>query len=395
MTYPRIFLAIDNCFASKRWTSPGEWMKVIKGLGLSYIEASADNECDPLYMGEEYLKEWADDVLHCSAELGVKVANLYSGHGTYATLGLAHTDKRIRDRFLERWLKPMAATAGKIGAGLGFFCHAFSDSVLQDPSGYAEMEEDLYSRLAGLSEYAAGQGCLSIGLEQMYTPHQIPWTVNGAQKLIHKVYQKCGKPFYITIDAGHQCGQRRFMRPSYGKIKEMLRMCRNGEPLSGIWLGPGTANKLFEGALHKSGHIEDRVIAEIEAEMDKYPHLFAGYEDGDPYVWLEKLGCYSPIIHLQQTTGLSSSHLAFTEENNKNGIIKAERLLKSLFYSYQSEDKPDMPEKCREIYLTLEMFTGTAAINRDTLKALKDSVEYWRRFIPEDGITLDRLVSTI
>lgn len=33
--YPKLYLAIDNCFASKRWTEPAEWADVIRDLGLS------------------------------------------------------------------------------------------------------------------------------------------------------------------------------------------------------------------------------------------------------------------------------------------------------------------------------------------------------------------------
>ena len=53
---PIIYLGIDNCFASKRWARPSEWTRVIRDLGLRYVEASADTECDPLYMGAEFTK---------------------------------------------------------------------------------------------------------------------------------------------------------------------------------------------------------------------------------------------------------------------------------------------------------------------------------------------------
>ena len=59
---PKIYLAIDNCFASKRWTQPREWMRVIRELGLTGVEASADAECDPLYMGAEFTRDWIEDV---------------------------------------------------------------------------------------------------------------------------------------------------------------------------------------------------------------------------------------------------------------------------------------------------------------------------------------------
>ena len=71
---PRIFLAIDNCFAYKRWTA--------------------------------------------SARYGPRVVNIYSGHGTYSTLGLGHPDQRVRDVMHRKWMEPMMDAAADLGAGL-------------------------------------------------------------------------------------------------------------------------------------------------------------------------------------------------------------------------------------------------------------------------------------
>ena len=76
MEFPRIYLAIDNCFASKRWTDPYEWMSLIKDMGVAFVEVSADNECDPLYMGSEYMNGWIEKVKAASAATGVKVPML-------------------------------------------------------------------------------------------------------------------------------------------------------------------------------------------------------------------------------------------------------------------------------------------------------------------------------
>ena len=89
MNNPRIYLAIDNCFASKRWTDPLDWARIVHQLGLGFVEASADNECDPLYADPGYLKDWVGEVQSACKGTGVRVVNLYSGHGTYTTLGLA------------------------------------------------------------------------------------------------------------------------------------------------------------------------------------------------------------------------------------------------------------------------------------------------------------------
>ena len=381
-TSPKIYLAIDNCFASKRWTEPEEWMNVIKSVGLNYVEASADTECDPLYLGTDYMLKWQDRVLNATQKTGVTVKNLYSGHGTYATLGLAHTDSGVRKRFLENWLKPMCDTAAGIGAGLGFYCHAFSDKVLQDSCIYDNFKRNLYTDLASLASYAAEVGCKYIGCEQMYSPHQIPWTIEGASEFIKEtnIYKK---PMYITVDCGHQSGQRKFLRPSREQLKQYLREKKNGLRNNGLWLGSCSAYNIFENAKTESD------IIEIEKEMDKYPYLFAEYDDGDTYKWLERFACYSPIIHLQQTDGLKSAHLPFSPEYNKIGIIKAEKVLAAIKKSFLQPEDTEFPPKVNEIVLTLEMFTGTADINRDALYKIEQSVKYWREFIPEDGLSID------
>jgi len=386
MKYPKIYLTIDNCFASKRWTRPVEWMKIVRDLGITYIEASADNECDPLYADQDYLKDWIDQVRDAGRETGARVVNLYSGHGTYATLGLGHHDERNRDRMLNNWLKGMLRTAGSLSAGLGFFCHAFSQDVLQSPRAYSGACDDLYERLSKVAEWAHEFGVKNVGIEQMYTPHQLPWTISGARELMTAILARTGKPFYITIDTGHQTGQSKFLRPSRERIMEALGRLRSGRRDDGLWLGPESA---FDMATHGDGEPD---LDKLSGEMDKYPHLFSRAEDGDTYEWLEKLGRYSPIIHLQQTTGLSSAHLPFSEACNRDGIIKAEKLLNALARSYEAENDAGLPRGCEKIYMTLEIFAGTAELPAEILGKIKDSVSYWRGFIPDDGLTLDKLL---
>jgi sugar phosphate isomerase/epimerase len=389
--YPEIFLAIDNCFASKRYTEPDDWMQVIRDLGISYVEASADTECDPLYQGTEYLRRWIDKVKTASGRTGVSVCNLYSGHGTYSTLGLAHTDPAVRGRMLNEWLKPMSDTAAALGAGLGFFCHAFSNPVLQDPELYREFYGQLVSNLAETSQHAHSAGCRTIGVEQMYSPHQVPWTIGGARQLIRDVHEKSGYPFYLSIDTGHQSGQKNFLLPSKESIiQSMVKYRDSGKP-DRIWLGPDPAYRLFdkcrEAGTDRLEELADRIIS----EMNKYPYLFAGSRDGSPYAWLEDLAGYSPIIHLQQTDGNVSAHWPFTEARNKTGIIEGAKILEAIKIAYEKQDGSPVP-KVDRIYLTIEVFASTASINYFTIKDLEDTVKYWRRFIPEDGLKLNELI---
>jgi len=378
---PRVHLAVDNCFASKRWTSPAAWAGLVRDLGLKCVEASADNECDPLYMGPEYLRDWIGEVKEAEAATGVKVVNLYSGHGSYATLGLSHPDPRVRERMHRGWLEAMVDMAAELGAGLGFFCHAFSQEQLSSPERYAAARDELCGRLASLASRAEAKGVPRVGVEQMYSPQQIPWTIAGAEELLREVKARAGADFHLTIDTGHQCGQRKFLRPGYGQLKAARRELDRGGHLEGFWLGAESTAALF-----KAGALEDAL-----ADMERFPHLFAAHEDGDTYEWLERLGRFSPIVHLQQTDGKASAHLPFDARHNATGVIEGGELLRALAKSYRQE-AAGMPKPCADIYLTLEIFAGTAELPSDIIDKLAASVAYWRRFVPEDGLTLDKLL---
>jgi hypothetical protein len=105
------------------------------------------------------------------------------------------------------------------------------------------------------------------------------------------------------------------------------------------------------------------------------------------------LAGHAPIVHLQQTTGQSSEHLPFTETCNRRGIIQAERVLQSMYASYSSPVGPELPPRCAEIYLTLELFAGTADYGSAIIDRMRESVLYWRKAVPEDGLRLDELAS--
>ncbi|WP_239616067.1 sugar phosphate isomerase/epimerase [Cohnella mopanensis] len=392
---PKLYLAVDNCFASKRWTKPAEWMTLLQSMGISHVEASADNECDPLYMSKEYLDNWVREVNSHTEKTGVRVANMYSGHGTYTTLGLAHHDISIRDRIQHEWIKPMANIAASVGAGLGFYCHAFADATLQVPSVYKEREEDLYSRLAEISVLCRELGIRAPSVEQMYTPHQIPWTIEGSKKLLKEVFGKSASPFYLTLDTGHQSGQHKFRRPEMEEIQLEAERNRQDGTSRPFWVGPYAAYDLFVEMCKSPIHEQTAYMNRINELMDGYPYLFAEAYDSDTYRWLEELGAYSPIVHLQQTTGTSSAHQPFTEACNKDGLIFGEPLLRALKRAYQKPEDVGMPPRCEDIYLTLEIFSGTSESNSDVLRKMEESITYWRKYIPRDGLKLSEAIDLL
>ena len=96
-------------------------------------------------------------------------------------------------------------------------------------------------------------------------------------------------------------------------------------------------------------------------------------DERDPYPWLLALGKDSPVIHLQQTVLGKSMHWPFTQENNAQGYINAEKVIACLEES-----------GCTEALLHFEL---SHREHWDTDgKVIEDhraSVEYWRRYVKE------------
>jgi len=93
-------------------------------------------------------------------------------------------------------------------------------------------------------------------------------------------------------------------------------------------------------------------------------------EDLDPYAWLRELGSESPCVHIQQTDGKADRHWPFTEEYNKVGIIKPDKVLEALEESGSKEN-----------YLFLEIIHPFEYREDKVLEELKVSVDYWKEYV--------------
>ena len=93
-----------------------------------------------------------------------------------------------------------------------------------------------------------------------------------------------------------------------------------------------------------------------------------------------------------EPNGKSSSHLPFTQANNEAGIVHPLKVLRALARSYEQPQRPGMPPRCKDIYLTFEIFPHTTDRLRDILPVLAESAKYWRQWIPEDGTNLESLL---
>lgn len=390
----KLSLAIDNCFAKKRWTRPEEWMEIVRGFGLQYVEASADTEIDPLYSTPAFLSQWVRDVEEYGAKAGVRVANLYSGHGTYSTLGLGHYDAGVRRHLAADWVNAMLGTAGALNAGLGFYAHAFDEYTLDDPDRYRLALDHLMTELRLIALTAAGTGVSFLGVEQMYAPHQIPWTLEGAGDFLRRANRDpAGRPVYLTLDTGHMSLQRRFLPPSPEQLAELSAAVSHGQSAP-VYFGTRAVYEALCQTVRRGAR--GASLTDAAAELTaRFAYQFSTPEDAVPLNWLERFGAFAPIIHLQQTDGHSSGHQSFTAKTSKTGIIHAPDVLRALQRSASQTPPPGFPPKIQHVYLTLEPFLPTACNSRLVLDEIAESARYWRRYVPVDNMDLSEAIKRL
>ncbi len=386
---PKISIGIDNCFAIKRWTTPAEWTRVIRDMGLTYIECVTDIDNEPLLMPAEYIRDWADAVNEAQAKYGTQVVMLYSNNSTYDTTGLAHPDPRVRAHIIRHWFGNCMDMAAQIGANLGYYVQAFPEEILFDRQRYDIASEHMRQSMTLINSLAQDKGIEKVALEQMYTPHQIPFSVTGMKALMEDILQHSGKPLYVTEDVGHHCPY--YLVPTAAQLQRAyVRYCEDG--FIPVWLGSREALALFTRERRRDGRLDTADLNALMADIAQNGHLFNAPEDTDCYYWLAQLGCYSPVIHLQQTDGTYSSHKGFTPENNAAGIIHPVKVLQALQKSYAALPEAGMPPRCEHLYLILELYMSTRDIGYQGLYQIAQSVEYLRRFIPRDGMRLSELL---
>ena len=93
-------------------------------------------------------------------------------------------------------------------------------------------------------------------------------------------------------------------------------------------------------------------------------------DDKSPYAWIKELAPQSPVIHIQQTDGEGDRHWPFTSQYNKKGIIVPSKILEAIEYSGADQ-----------VTLMLEIVHPFEAQETDVKSDLKESVDYWRKYL--------------
>ncbi|HHY99080.1 MAG TPA: sugar phosphate isomerase/epimerase [Firmicutes bacterium] len=270
----KLHLGVNLCWARKRWPEPDEWMRLTREkLGLKYVEYCSDM-LDPFFTSEPGRSLAALEIKQKAKEYGIVVFDYYTGLAPHCMNLLSHPDLGARSDAL-RWCEEIIMLASKMGAsGIGGHFDTIPDRIWRDPDLRELYKSNLIAAFQYLSRVAKLQGLNFILWEQMYTPNEIPYTLDEAQEVYERANEGADVPIYLTVDVGHAC-------------------CLN------------------------------------------YPHK---PEDNDPYLWLKRFAHISPVIHLQQTDGKSSHHWPFTEQYNRVGIIHPEKVVEAIEASGSKEN---------------------------------------------------------
>lgn len=374
--YPRIHLVIDNCFAIKRWVRPSEWARVLRDKigNINRVQSSTDLEIDPQFCPPGYTHRWIEEVRKCEHEYDFRMVSFYSGYVTYRSASLLNWDKSYRERFRDNYIFKTIDLASKFKATAGGALQAFPEELLQDPEKYIKAEALLMDYSIQCANYAAKKNIL-YAFEQMYTPTQGWWRIEDVKRYITEVYKSCGNPLYTTIDTAHMAGQSLFRVPTDEQFASMI----DAQSAKGSHLPDEMLSMVEKGT----------TLNELKKAAEKYSYWFSEVGDEDLYKWLEEVSCYSPIMHLQQTDGTYSAHRPFVKKYNDSGIVEPRKLLESVVKCYDKEKPADMPPKVKDIYLAFEIFFGVTDSASDIISAMKESVQFWREVIREDGKPAD------
>ena len=91
-------------------------------------------------------------------------------------------------------------------------------------------------------------------------------------------------------------------------------------------------------------------------------------EDKNPYKWIEKVGDFSPVIHIKQRTKNVFGHKPFTKKFNKEGLIKPKKIISQL-----------KKLSVEEVYLYLELsFREREPYDSNVISDLQESINFWK-----------------
>jgi sugar phosphate isomerase/epimerase len=198
----RARLAINNCFAVKRWPRPADWAPLIRDeLGLDLVELSLDLVGDVATVAAR--QRAAEETREALTECGLAAEATFTGLAAYSGCLLLHPDAEHRRAAMEWYLAVIDLTARLGARGTGGHIGAMSVPDWTDPARRAQRWSGLQQDLAELTGHARAAGLDYFLIENLASRRE-PCTIAGLETLLTD--GDAGHvPARLCLDVGHMC----------------------------------------------------------------------------------------------------------------------------------------------------------------------------------------------
>jgi D-erythrulose 1-phosphate 3-epimerase len=198
----RARLAINNCFAVKRWPRPDDWARIVRDeLDLGIVELSLDLVED---ISDAAAREQAAGQIRSAlSRHELQAETVFTGLAAYSLNLLMHPDATRRAAAAD-WYRNAIDLAARVGArGVGGHVGAMSVPDWSDAVRRAERWAGLQQSLTELSAAARSAGLEYLLVENLAS-HREPSTIAGIETLLAGG-DAAHVPVRLCLDVGHQC----------------------------------------------------------------------------------------------------------------------------------------------------------------------------------------------
>jgi sugar phosphate isomerase/epimerase len=195
----RLTLAINNCFAVKRWPAPDEWAQIVADeLGLDVVQHSLDLSD----LGQD-LDLQAQAISAACARAGVTIHSVFTGLIAYSANLMLAPERSERARGAAYWSGAIRF-ASKLGASsVGGHVGSLSRPDADDPGRRAVLWKELQEHLDQLSRLARRHDLDALLVENMACDRE-PCRMSELEPLLRGSDQERAA-ISLCLDVGHQC----------------------------------------------------------------------------------------------------------------------------------------------------------------------------------------------
>ena len=219
----RFTLAINNCFAVKRWPEPEDWSRiVVKDLGLNIVQFSYDL-LDPRTK-EPALSVMIGKINRATRKFGIKIHSTFTGLAAYSYNLLGHPDPLMRADAFDWYVHAIGVASSLNAMATGGHIAALSWSDYLNNEKRNKMMNIIVENIVKLSIIAKNKGLKMLLWEPMPVVREPPHTINEAKMLLERANEDSEVPIRLCIDLGHACAwkvDRKEDLDPYAWLKEL------------------------------------------------------------------------------------------------------------------------------------------------------------------------------